>query len=271
MRKTRKHIRARRKRSRRARQYKSRGGSNEKIKVIGIPWEGLGDHLMISTLPEMYSKNGYTVYISDKQIYRSNEIYDLVWKLNPFIKGKSSLPGSTRVIDKGDASKAIDPNFIKNIELANDVTNGYRKYPVIYYTPKRIEAIADYLIADSSAVSSNPTNADYSKSFRSIYDKYPNLKPHILTFKVKGYSGFKEHKPQNATIPTYEIENMFHLCDVIFTCKVFVSGFSGVVSLASAIKQDLPTPEIFSFHSADMVPSNTSFKMLNVTYLPVLT
>ena len=266
MRRTRKHTRARRKRSHRARQYKSRGGSNEKIKVIGTPWEGLGDQLMLSTLPEMYAKNGYTVYISDKQIYRNEEIYDLVWKLNPFIKGKSSLPPSTLI--EGFPTPPVDNNFIKNVEVLNGITNGYRKYPVIYYTPKRIEAIADYLIADSSAVTSNRTNADFTKSFRTIYEKYPHLKPHMLKFKT-GHKGRREFAHKNSTTPIYEIENMYHLCDVLFTCKVFVCGCSGVVLLASAIKQDLPTPEVFSFYSAPE-PTNIFFKMDNVTYSKVL-
>jgi hypothetical protein len=185
-----------------------------------------------------------------------------------------------------------DKNAIKNIELLNDITNGFRKYPVIYYTPKRIEAIADYLIADYSSVSSNPANADFTKSFQTIYDKYPDLKPHVLQFK-KAYKGAKVSIPEKITLPVYEIENIYHLCDVLYTCKVFACSFSGISSLASAIRarswepaaaveasegaavnQSLSssTPEIYSFYCSEVDPFSTGshFKMDNVQYLPVI-
>lgn len=266
MRRTRKQTRARRKRSRRARQYKSRGGAQEKSKVIGGLAGGLGDHLALSTLPEMYVKNGYTVYISDTQEFRSDEIYDLVWKLNPFVKGKSNLPVNVTPVDRPWGPN--DGNFIKYREIQCGVTNGYRKYPVVYYTPKRIAELADYLIVDSGSVSANEGNADYAKSFQTIYDKYPHLERRLLKFKL-GYKGHKSFTPKNNIVPTYEIENMYHLCDVLFTCKVFVSGVSGSSHLASAIKQDSPTPEIYSFYSGPM-PSNVLFKMDNVNYAPVV-
>ena len=47
-------------------------------KILYQPWGGLGDNLQFSTLPEMFSKLGYEVYISDKNAYRSVEIFDLV-------------------------------------------------------------------------------------------------------------------------------------------------------------------------------------------------
>jgi len=53
--------------------------------IISQPWGGLGDNLQYSTLPELFSKKGYDVYISNNNKVRNNEIFDLIWKMNPYI------------------------------------------------------------------------------------------------------------------------------------------------------------------------------------------
>jgi len=55
--------------------------------IISQPWGGLGDNLHYSTLPELFSNKGYDVYISNNNKVRNSEIFDLVWKMNPYIKG----------------------------------------------------------------------------------------------------------------------------------------------------------------------------------------
>ena len=107
-------------------------GAKEDI-IIEQPDGGLGDNLAYTTLPELYSQLGHKVYISSKNAYRNNQIYDLVWKLNPYVEGISDLPqnaGISRTPIGGDTQ------FIKRVELGHGLTNGYRKYPVIYYKPK---------------------------------------------------------------------------------------------------------------------------------------
>jgi hypothetical protein len=59
--------------------------------VIHQQYGGLGDNLQYSTLPELYSKQGYDVYIHTNNVVRNKEIHDLVWELNPYIKGKEEI------------------------------------------------------------------------------------------------------------------------------------------------------------------------------------
>ena len=62
---------------------------NKKNKVIfGQPWGGLGDNLAYSNLPQLYSQAGKEFYISRFNYVRNKEIYDLVWKRNPFVNKK---------------------------------------------------------------------------------------------------------------------------------------------------------------------------------------
>ena len=58
--------------------------------IIYEQYGGLGDNLQFSTLPELYSNNGFDVYIHTESKVRNSEIYDLVWGINPYIKGKKN-------------------------------------------------------------------------------------------------------------------------------------------------------------------------------------
>ena len=44
--------------------------------IISQPWGGLGDNLHFSTLPELFSKKGHEVYISENNAVRNAEIFD---------------------------------------------------------------------------------------------------------------------------------------------------------------------------------------------------
>ena len=65
-----------------------------KSKIININFGGLGDHLQFSTLPEEFFKKfkkKVKIYIFENSSFRNKEIYDLVWKKNPFVIGMSKL------------------------------------------------------------------------------------------------------------------------------------------------------------------------------------
>lgn len=242
-----------------------KGGNTDDNIIIYQPWGGLGDNLQYTTLPELYSKQGKNVYIQSTNKYRSDELYDLIWKLNPYVKGISDLP------ENAGASKNITPttnNFIKNIEIAHGLNDGYRKYPVIYYKPKKIEGIDEYLFYDSSYVSSRKDNTDLKESFKSIFNKYPKLIPHQIRFK-KAFNNVKLPVIETATSKIYEINDIQHFCDLLYSCKVFVTGFSGAISLASAIKQDSSKPEVYSFYS-EPEPSSILYKFDNIIYNPII-
>lgn len=215
----------------------------EKKIVIYDPWGGLGDSLQYSLLPELYTNKGYSVYVSSKTPYRNNEILDLVWKLNPYIKGivdEDGTPGvASNVIIKNISGKswvydmATYHGFIENIKL----------YPSIYYKPNLIPQLNNCLLYDTTFISGTPDN-NIDNSFYSLCMKYKNLNRYRIHYtnpviNNNIISTLKEDQK-------YEVNSIYDLCDVIYSCSVFVTGISGSMVLASAIKQDKESPIIHS-------------------------
>lgn len=246
---------------------------NKKI-VISQPFGGLGDNLQYTTLPELFSKKGYDVYVSSDNKYRSDELYGLIWKLNPYVKGVSKLPTNAGEIVNKYTNYSPAVSYIKNIELAHGLDEGYRKYPVIYYKPKHVKGISKYLLYDPTYVSERG-EPNLHNSFASIFSKYPQLTPHMIQFKKKYSKNSEFEKIKKTTVngletAVYEIDDIYHFCDVLYSCKVFTCGFSGGSVLASAIKQDRATPEVYSFHSTGPHFHPHYFMFENIQYLPVV-
>jgi hypothetical protein len=209
--------------------------------IIYQPWGGLGDNLQFTTLPELYTKEGYNVYISDKNVYRNQEIFDLVWKLNPYIKGisdKTSNAGSCKGFTVFN-----DNNCMKSMELSHGLANGISKYPKIYYEPKYISEFKNVLLYDITSISQSYTDEFIKSRFNSVFNKYPNLKRKLVKFK-----NINNRPNPNFGDDIIEINSIFEYCDLINSCRIFLSLFSGCSALASAIKQDKLYPEIFIFH-----------------------
>ena len=59
--------------------------------VFKVEYGGLGDHLFYSPLPRLIKEYGIAekVYISNQSNFRSAETYDLVWKTNPYLDGRT--------------------------------------------------------------------------------------------------------------------------------------------------------------------------------------
>ena len=56
-------------------------------KILYIKYGGLGDNLQYSTLPELFVKNGYDVYISNQSEFRNDEIKKTSMGLQSLYKG----------------------------------------------------------------------------------------------------------------------------------------------------------------------------------------
>ena len=223
--------------------------------IISQPWGGLGDNLQFSTLPELYSKMGYNVYISSSNAFRNSEIYDLVWKLNPFVKGISDKPANVGC----EGIDVFGGSHMRNIELCNGLTNGYRKYPVVYYTPKLIPELKGCVLYDATATSFPASDLELKASFESVFRKYPDAK----TLKVN-FTNIKTRDTPYFKHDLYTVNSIFDLCDAIHSCQVFVADDSGSLVLASALKQDSSAPEVFSFYRPGRQPQS-AFKFDNVS------
>lgn len=230
--------------------------------VISQPWGGLGDNLQFSTLPELYTELGFDVYISSSNKYRNNEIYDLVWKLNPYIKGISELP-----INAG-ASKGISElssNPVKNMEISHNLMNGTRKYLKLYYTPKYIQDLSNTILYDITSITDTYTDEVITETFTNIFNKYPNL-----TKKKVIFSSLSNRTTPNLNTDIFTVNNIYEYCDAIYSCKVHLSVMSGSVCLASALKEDNEFPKIYCVHNHanQIVPKKgTMYFFDNVTFI----
>ena len=235
--------------------------ANSNSIIISQSWGGLGDNLQFTTLPELYSQLGCKVFISTKNSVRNQEIYDLVWKLNPFISGTSDLePNAGECVPY--QNKGID--FITAWEINHGLYNGFRKYPVIYYKPKLIPELTNCILYDSTSTSVNPPDALIKPSFEAVFNRYPNTpvkKLQFVNFKNRELPYFNHEK--------YMIHSIYDLCDAIYSCKALICLLSGASVLATAIKQDNPTPDIYTFHEAKY-NTWTCYKFKNNIHLEFL-
>jgi hypothetical protein len=231
---------------------------------ISQPWGGLGDNLAFSTLPELYSKLGYDVYISSSNAVRNSEIFDLVWGLNPFIKGKSDMPPNA---GECKGYRTVTENCTQNMELCHNITEGYRKYPKIYYTPKLIPDLSNTILYDLMSINKVLDNTTYFNSFTRIFNMYPTLdvkKIHYTQITNRNLPDFQKE--------SYTINTIYDLCDAIYSCKVFVCSFSGQSVLASAIKEDNEFPKLYALLIGDHTHNRAEyfgqmFQYPNATYI----
>ncbi len=82
--------------------------------IFQVEYGGLGDHLFYSPLPRLLKEYGIAdkVYLSNQSRIRGRETYDLVWKTNPYLDGRSDeMPNITK-----NLSSSV--NKIINVALA---------------------------------------------------------------------------------------------------------------------------------------------------------
>jgi hypothetical protein len=225
--------------------------------IISQPWGGLGDNLQFSTLPELYSNNGHEVCISVNNCVRNNEIFDLVWKTNPYIKGVCNdedglvVGANMRHMWPPDSQNEY---FMHRIEIAH----GFQKtnfYPKIYYTPKYIPEIQNDILIDltgSSQVYEINKYIEYINYFVPLIEntnkcikiiEFDNINVNIMFNDIYDYI---KYRIQN--IEVLRITDIYNYCDIINSCNMMIIVNSGVNSLASAIKQDKSTPNILCYN-----------------------
>jgi hypothetical protein len=215
--------------------------------IITQPWGGLGDNLQFSTLPELFSKKGYDVYISINNKVRNPEIFDLVWGKNPYIKGISDdnngLVVGSNMQNRWPKAET-DFYFINRIEIAHghSPTN---LYPKIYYNSKMITNYSQYTIIDITGESQAfELKFEYLQKYINEYLINNNI--NFETIKIIGFKKLKKNE-NILYFPNYDvlyIEDIYEYCDIINSCKNYLTSNSGAHSLASAIKQQNETPNI---------------------------
>ena len=124
-------------------------------------------------------------------------------------------------------------------------------------------SLADVLLYDATSISSTPTDTEVTTSFQSVIAKHPTLSVKRVEFAM-----IKNREIPSLNHEAHIIHSIYDLCDAMYSCKVFLTVFSGASVLASAVKQDATSPVIYCFHTPDRYPPDYMFK--NIKYSPFL-
>lgn len=224
--------------------------------VITQPWGGLGDNLQFSTLPELFSKKGYDVYISINNKVRNQEIFDLVWGKNPYIKGISDdEPNAGSCRQNYWPPESQNEYSMHRIEIAHDLIKT-NFYPKIYYTPNYIQYLKTNILIDltgSSQVYNIEKYIEYIDYFVPLIENKKDKLIKIITFEKlspnKIFDKVYEYlKTKIVNITYLKINTLIDYCDIIKSCDTIIIVNSGINSLAAAIKQDELTPNILCYN-----------------------
>jgi len=232
--------------------------------IIYQPWGGLGDNLAHSMIPEICHNNNIPCYLSNQNVCRNEEIHNLIWKKNPYIKGTKD----SKNMDWLQADPLIGKYFPLNSH--NHVCSIQCKYgfipthhyPILYYQPKYLKEVANMTIIDVNCYSfyaypafKNQINMlNYNNGLLNIIH---DIDPKTI-FKVATKANYVISLPIpaiNNILQTYQINNLEHYCDVMFSCKNFICCNSGQMVLCCTIKDNFKSnTNIFVFTLEQFMP-----------------
>ena len=227
---------------------------------------GLGDNLQFSTLPEEFHKQqGRDTYISSQASFRNQEIYDLVWGCNPYIKGIKG--GDWSAGDTPNRHRVIESNCISNWEALHGLkpTN---KYPKIYYEPEKISSFDNVILVDLSSISITYDEEKILKLYDAVRKTHEGMVFLSVEFtnKIKGATIIE---PDVSGV--VEIESIFTYVDLMYSSFGVVSLHSGQNHLASAIKNqynnDLEVYCLMDEYEYQRQKDKSIFVFDNVNYL----
>jgi hypothetical protein len=231
--------------------------------VIGQQCGGLGDNLQFSTLPELLTKHGHEVFVSSKNVLRNSQTKKLVWEMNPYVSGFTD----------DDANLGWNPiyptpmiyNLVSVWEKAY-LGKIFNIYPKIYYNPclrgdfvgKTILEFNTVTFNYDSAVEVLPSKIEsHFEDQNVVIIDNSRVSRHSLRF-----DRFKSFK-------TYVPSDIFDFCDIIFSCKKYISLLSGGTILASALRQNNLFPKLICF-CPQVDVNGRGWIFDNVDYFPVI-
>lgn len=212
----------------------------EKV-ILKNDWGGLGDSLMFSTLPEeFYKQKGIPFYLSDRCApCRNAEIFDLVWKNNPYFKGYSNEEPNAGIVNGIVENFLGAKDVVYNWEICHGLTPT-NHYPKIYIDIPKInetECLID--LTSYSAISS------YLPHKEKVLDKVMEL---INLYNVKEYCVVEYNddiKLENKKIASLidvpgakkiKINNLIENAGTIASTKHYISLISGGAILAATLR-----------------------------------
>ena len=245
--------------------------------ILAQTWGGLGDNLQFTTLPGLYHQRGIEFYLSSKNVYRNEEIYDIVWSRNPYVKGIVDEPGNighpTYTVDrKGYTLKTH--NIITAWEtehFGTDIPHRF-KPPVVFYTPKIKSELYNKTIVDLGGVSYTAYDIERVKKFITNNFDMENVYGLIKEGKPELHNCFGIDFPKKK----YEYKTYEQYMNIISSCENFVCLYSGSNSLAAALNHSnlFNVYSVFQWIGPPHPPWHThddpGYLFNNVTYKNIL-
>lgn len=183
--------------------------------VINHTWNGLGDLLATSTLPEIYTRMGYDVYMSDKQEFKNEGAKALIMG-NPYLKGfadeETNLTYCHTFSRPFPYDNCPNINYVARIEQMS-VGQIYNNYPKLYYNPVYREEWKDVTFVDFNC---------FSDKHKHPFDRY---REHV----------FSNNDNIVVQSENYQTKTIWEYIDVIYSCKKFICMFSGSMVVASGV------------------------------------
>jgi hypothetical protein len=260
--------------------------NNNKGDLIEIPDRiilygqgGLGDHLSLSNLPYEYHKRGYQVYLLGITNARNSEIVDFVWNSNPYITESVDylLPNDV-LIGHIRHPQLNSEEFIKNIEEENGICSN-NTLPNIYYTPYIIKKLQGKTVLNLDCITANYDSEHINNTveliietlginrndiFNMKFDKNTNTNNLYDRAELKS---FGEHS-NYVDYETIICSDLKEHCDIINSCKYYITLMSGGASLAAAIDKDKTRTYVIVNHNEHRISAiNKSFMYSNQNYI----
>lgn len=206
------------------------------------PWGGLGDNLQFSTLAQLYKERGDKFFVSNENVYRNDEIKKIVWDMNPFVEGFSNM-GNNIGLSKVDLIPSEGKNWIEKIEASHGFFNTGNRYPFINYTPKKINDLKNKTILELNCISEFYDQQYIEEVLEKKLDKQEDLL--LLKFNnfITSDSRYSKHIIDNVNF--LNVDSIFHLCDIMYSCKKYITLYSGSSLLGSALIRDVHNKNIY--------------------------
>lgn len=212
-------------------------GYDHEVTLSTGPLGGLGDLLLYSTLPERLTAEGHRVFLSDECIARNDEVFDLVWGLNPFIRatGDKRRPtaGYTRQGLFYDTVNRLPlGSAIEAMERAHGLPPPYGLAPKVYYTPKppRVD-VAHMVLLDMHSLSSAIHEVGWMKFLQKMNDRFG-----AVTIVTLPESVVRVPLDQPEGTPSIGITSLYEYCDVLANCRAWLGSEAGAHVLAAAVR-----------------------------------
>lgn len=219
------------------------------ILTVG-PLLGMGDHAVMSTLPERFTQLGRDVYLDADTESSNPEIRDLVWQHNPYVKGLSDKKPNAGYVRQGHfydiANRLSGYRSIEAMERAhglppNPLTGHYGLAPKLcgvgydgrkYYQPKPTKLALDRVVLmDFSAVSSKLSREAIQEAIRMARSKFKEP-PFLQVLHPPWIVVNQERLIDSVQLVT----SIYEYIDMLAACRGWIGSEAGGQSLAAAVR-----------------------------------